>query len=172
MKVSKPGEAIRQVAQVDRDGAAFFRRANRLVADPRVKFIFLRAAEEYGNAVHALERLRGSKAKAKVPAFFPFAEYERIDCYVCGYEASADDIPEVCPSCGAARYAFEREVSQNRAWDLVARTTKATLAFARKAAGGVTDPKAKAALAKAMDVRKGLLAEAREAMGRAEGVAP
>ena len=168
----KSSQAVRQVAQVDRDGAAFFRRANLLAADPRVKFIFGRAAEEYENAAKAVAPLAKGKGKPKVPSFFPFEEYETIECYVCGHVAHADDLPEVCPECGAARYAFEREVSQDRAWDLVLRTTKDVIGFARKTGTGVADPKAKVALAKAAEIRKGLLAEAKEGRARAGGATP
>jgi len=165
----KTSEAIRQLAQVERDGAAFFRLANRLAADPRVKFIFGRAAEEYENAAKVLGPLAKGKGKPKVPAFFPFEEYEDIECYVCGFVVKGDEIPEICPSCGAARYAFEKEVPQDRAWDLVARTTKDVLAFAKKAGAGAKDPKGKEALAKAVEVHKGLLGEAQEERARFGG---
>lgn len=167
----KATDSIRQAAQVERDGVAFFRRANKLAADPRVKFIFGRAAEEYENALKAIEPLAKGKGTPKVPTIFPFEEYNRIECYVCGYEATADEIPEVCPSCGAARYAFERELSQERAWDLVSRTTKDAIAFAKKAATGVKDAKAKQALAKAAEIHKGLMNEAKEERARVEGAA-
>src|SRR2546426_8239955 len=144
----KASDALRQVAQVDRDGAAFFHRANLLAADPRVKFIFGRAAEEYGNALRAIEPFAKGRGKANVPSFFPFEEYEKIECYVCGHVADAEDLPEVCPGCGAARYAFEREVTQGSAWDLVARTTKDVLACTKKAPAGVGEPTAREAPAK------------------------
>ena len=173
MKASpKASEAIRQVAQVERDGATFFRRANRLAADPRVKFIFARAAEEYESALATLEPLAKGKGKPKVPSLFPFDEYGKIECYVCGYQTGPDEMPEVCPSCGAARYAFEKEVTQGRAWELVTKTTKDVIAFTKKAGGGVTDAKAKEVLGKAVGIHKGLLGEAQEERARLEGAAP
>jgi len=170
----KASDAVREAAQVGRDGVTFFQRANRLASDPRVKFIFGRAAEEYGNAVKALESAAKGKGKgrAKPPSLFPSEEYERIECYVCGFETTVDDLPEVCPSCGAARYAFEKEVSQDRAWDLVARTTKDVIAFTKKASASVKEAKAKDALAKAVGIHKGLLAEAQEERARFEGGSP
>ena len=167
----KSSDALRRVAQVDRDGAAFFHRANLLAADPRVKFIFGRAAEEYRNALRAVEPFAKGRGKPAVPTFFPFEEYETIECYVCGHVADAEDLPEVCPGCGAARYAFEREVTQGSAWDLVARTTKDVLAFTRKARAGVADPKAKEALAKAAEIERTLLDEAKDERARTEGAA-
>lgn len=168
----KPTEAPRVAAQVARDGAAFFRRANLLAADPRVKFIFGRAAEEYGNAAKALEPLAKGRGKPKAPPIFPFDEYENVDCYVCGFEVEGDDIPETCPSCGAARYAFEKEVTQDRAWELVAKSTKEALALTRKASSAAKDAKAKQALAAAAEIEKTLIAEAGEERARLEGATP
>ncbi|HEV8595782.1 MAG TPA: hypothetical protein VGR51_09660 [Thermoplasmata archaeon] len=166
----KSTDALRQAAQVERDGIAFFRRANKLAADPRVKFIFGRAAEEYESALKALAPFAKGKGKPKVPAIFPFEEYNRIECYVCGYESTAEEIPEVCPSCGAARYAFERELSQERAWDLVTRTTKDAIAFDKKASASVKDAKAKQALVRAAEIHKVLIDEAKEERARVAGV--
>src|SRR3989304_1320609 len=122
--------------------AAYLRRAPSLVTDPRVKFIFGRAADEYGRALKSLEGVPGGKAKGKAPEVFPFDAYDRIECSVYGYETTGDEIPERCPSCDAVRYAFERDVKREEAWDLVARTTKESLALARKAAKGVTTAEA------------------------------
>lgn len=139
-----------------------------------MKFIFGRAAEEYENAAKVLQPMakgKGSKG-SKVPDLFPSEDYKKVECYVCGYEADADEIPESCPSCDAARYAFEKDVSQERAWELVARTTKSVIAFTRKAGTSVKDAKAKEAVAKAVGIHKGLLAEAQEERARFEGEAP
>lgn len=165
---SKAAQVVRRAAQIDRDGERFFQRANQLAADPRVKFIFGRAAEEYGRALKLLEPLAKGKGNVRVPSIFPFKEYDRIECYVCGFEARADALPEVCPSCGAARYAFEREVSRESAWNLVARTTKEALAATRKIAKGVTRGEAKEAMAEAAGIRKRLLEEAKEERARAQ----
>src|SRR5256712_11940666 len=127
----KASDALRQVAQVDRDGATFFHRANLLAADPRVKFIFGRAAEEFENARKVLAPLAKGKGKARVPSFFPFEEDDKNECYAGGHVAVADDLPEVCPGCGAARYAFEREGPQGRAWDHGVRATDGALALPR-----------------------------------------
>lgn len=160
--------AIREVAQLDRDGARFFHQANLVAADPRVKYIFGRAAEEYERAAKVLTSVAGkTKRRPEVPKVFPFEDYQRLECYVCGYEAEAEELPEMCPSCGAARYAFEREMTQSAAWDLVARTTRKVSTFARKAVPRVPKEGMKAALAEAMAIRKGLLAEAKE--GKARG---
>jgi hypothetical protein len=145
---------------------AFFRRARSLVTDPRVKFIFGRAADEYDRALKSLEGVPGAKAKAKAPIVFPFEVYDRIECSVCGYETRADEVPERCPSCDAARYAFERDVKREEAWDLVARTAKESLAFARKAAKDTKVEEARDGVAQAVGVLKGLLDEAKEERSR------
>jgi len=162
----KSADALRIAAQVDREGVAFFRRAKSLVTDPRVKFIFGRAADEYGRALKSLEGVPGAKGRGKAPVVFPFEAYDRIECSVCGYETKADELPERCPSCDAARYAFERDVKREEAWDLVSRTTKESLAFARKAAKGVTKASAKDAVTQAVEVHKSLLEEAKEERAR------
>ena len=163
---AKSPDALRIAAQVDRDGVAFFRRAKSMVTDPRVKFIFGRAADEYGRALESLEGAPGGKGKGKGPHVFPFEAYDRIECSVCGYETDSEELPERCPSCDAARYAFERDVKREEAWDLVARTTKESLALARKAAKEATKSEAKDAIALAVGVLKKLLEEAKEERAR------
>ncbi|MBI4416171.1 MAG: hypothetical protein HY557_04220 [Euryarchaeota archaeon] len=167
----KIADANRQVAQVGRDAVAFFRRAKSLAADPRVKFIFDRATEVYERAVKLLESLPGARGKAKAPDIFPFSEYERIECYVCGFEAKGDEPPESCPSCGAARYAFERDVSQDKAWDVVAKGTRDALALTRKLAASADKPAQRDLLAKVIEIQKALLEEAKEERARIRAAA-
>lgn len=167
----KKADALRVAAQVDRDGVAFFRRVKSLSADPRVKFIFGRAAEEFERALEALEEAPGAKAKGKAPTVFPFEQYDRMQCIVCGHEAKGKEPPEACPACGAMRYAFERDVKQDEAWDLIVRTTKESLTIARKVAQGTAKDAAKEAAARAIAIQKALLEEAKEERARA-GAAP
>jgi hypothetical protein len=167
----KPADALRIAAQVGRDGVAFFRRAKSLSADPRVKFIFGRAAEEFEKARDALEEVPGAKARGNAPAVFPFERFERMVCVVCGHEAKGKEPPKSCPACGAARYAFERDVKQDEAWNLVARSTKDALSFSRKFAQGAAKPAAKAAASRAIAIQKALQEEAKEERERV-GAAP
>jgi len=168
----KSSEAVRQAAQVEREAVSFFRRANRLAADPRVKFIFSRAAEEHENALKVLEPLAKGRGKPRVPSFFPVDEYATIECSVCGHSEETDEIPETCPSCGAAGYAFDKDVPRDLAWSLVARTARNVAAFTRKMGAGVKDPEAKNALTMAAGIHRDLLAEANEERARLEGAAP
>lgn len=171
-KSTRGAGAIRRVAQVDRDGARFFHRASLVAADPRVKYIFSHASEEYGRASKALEALVAKvKTMPKVPAIFPFDAYDTIECYVCGYEAKVDDLPDMCPSCASPPYAFNREMSVGAAWDLVARTTRKVAAFAKKEGSAVRDGDARAAFAAAAGIRNGLLREAKEGKAGAGGAA-
>lgn len=162
----KTDDAVRIAAQVVRDGVSFFRRVKSLSADPRVKFIFGRASEEYERALEALEDLPGAKGKTKPPPVFPFEAYERTECAVCGREVKGREPPETCPGCGAARYAFERDVKPEEAWSLVARTTKESLAFVRKIAQGPAKDSAKESVARAIAIHRGLLEEAKEERAR------
>lgn len=162
----KTSDSLRVAAQAGRDGVAFFRRVKSLSADPRVKFIFGRAAEEFEKAVEALEEVPGGKTKGKAPAIFPSDKYEGMECSVCGREVKGKAPPETCPGCGAARYAFERDVKRDEAWDLVARTTKESLALTRKVAQGAAKTPAKEPVARAIAIQKSLLEEAREERAR------
>lgn len=171
-KSTKGAGAIRRIAQVDGDGARFFHRASLVAADPRVKYIFSHASEEYGRGSRVLVTLVGkAKSKPKVPTIFPFEKYDTIECYVCGYEAKVDDLPDTCPSCASPQYAFNRETSQAAAWDLVARTTRKAAAFAKKEGSALKDGDARKALAAAAEIRNALLKEAKEGKASAGGAA-
>ena len=119
---------------VEEAGVAFFERANAVTADPRVKLIFTRLARIKQEHVKLLRDQAASLGvrsgrEATVPAIYPTEAFARVECYVCGY--SATDIPESCPKCGAARYAFEKEVSKAMAWELAAKGARSTLSFVR-----------------------------------------
>lgn len=124
-------ESLAKALAIEEDGVAFFRRASLLAADPRVKSSFYKIAHE--KEQHR-ERLRAAieefsfrkLPKVVPPDVYPKDEFKDIECYVCGHQADVDKLPDVCPSCGAARYAFEKEISQETAWSLAATSSKAT----------------------------------------------
>lgn len=159
-------DAIRVAAQVVRDGVAFFQRVKSLSADPRTKFIFGRAAEEYGRSLEAIQEVPGTKGKTPAPTVFPFEDYDRMTCSVCGKVVRGKEPPETCPGCGAARYAFERDVKPDEAWGLVARTTKESLAILRKVPSDGSNAAVKEAMAKAIAIHKRLLEETKEERAR------
>lgn len=167
MKVQpRKANAVRVAAQVVRDGVAFFHRVKSLSADPRTKFIFGRAAEEYGRALDAIQEVPGTKGKTPAPHLFPFEDYDRMACSVCGRVVKGREPPETCPGCGAARYAFERDVKPDEAWALVARTTKESLSLLRKVPSDASNAAVKAAMARAIAIHRGLLEETKEERAR------
>jgi hypothetical protein len=108
------------ILRLERDGVAFHRRASAVAADPRVRQLFERMARQREASLVALE---DAVAKAKVepllsegPTPYPFDAVRKVECYACGYVA--EEIPASCPSCGAARYAFEKEFKASMAWEI------------------------------------------------------
>jgi len=115
-------------------GVAFYERAGAVTADPRVRLIFQRLARVKHDHLRLLRDraaamgVRGGHA-AKAPTVYPTEAFARVECYVCGY--GSVDIPDACPKCGSARYAFEKEVSKAMAWELAATSARASVAFLR-----------------------------------------
>ncbi|OGS50939.1 MAG: hypothetical protein A3K65_03760 [Euryarchaeota archaeon RBG_16_68_12] len=90
---------------------------------------------------------------------YPFEAVAKVECYACGYVS--EEIPPSCPSCGAARYAFEKEFKPSMAWEISVAAGKARIAEIEAAA-----PLAKGALKAAMET---LLAQERAQLKAAEG---
>jgi len=115
-------------------GAAFYKRAAAVTADPRVRLIFQRLERVQQDQVKLLRdravsmAVRGGRP-GKPPAVFPTEAFARVECYVCGH--SAADIPEACPECGSARYAFEKEISKAMAWELAATSARGSASYLR-----------------------------------------
>src|SRR3989304_3252855 len=61
----------------------------------------------------------------------------KVACYVGGYTADAKSLPNQCPKCGAARYAFEKEIALSKAWEIASDTGRKSAAVFRDAAGHV-----------------------------------
>lgn len=66
---------------------------------------------------------------AVAPPLYPIDAFAKVECYVCGYAAT--NIPESCPKCGAAGYAFQKEIGKVTAWGLAVSGARSTLAFLR-----------------------------------------
>src|SRR5207245_10961751 len=81
------------------------------------------------NATHA----------AVMPGIYPLDAVAKVECYVCGFVAETKAMPSACPSCGAARYAFEKEIALAQAWEIASETGRHSAvlfrAFATHAAG-------------------------------------
>ena len=97
-----------------------------------MKLIFTRLARTKQDHAKLLREraaslgVRSGRAAA-APSVYPTDAFAKVECYVCGYTAS--EIPGSCPKCGAARYAFEKEISRATAWELAASGARSTLAF-------------------------------------------
>jgi len=123
------------------EGVTFYDLANLVVADTRVKLTF----EQLGLRKRAqLERLEpvvgaGLREIAPRPGIYPLEVVSRTECYVCGYGVETAAMPAQCPKCGAARYAFEKEIAQAMAWEIAGVTARKSAALfrlhAQKAAG-------------------------------------
>jgi len=115
-------------------GVAFFERAGAVTADPRVRLIFHRLTRVKQDHLKLLRDraaamgVRGGHA-ANAPAVYPTEAFARVECYVCGH--SSVDIPDACPKCGSARYAFEKEISKAMAWELAATSARACASYLR-----------------------------------------
>src|SRR2546427_12655869 len=62
----------------------------------------------------------GGKEAAVMPGIYPINVVAKVECYVCGFVAETKAMPSTCPNCGGARYAFEKEISLSKAWEIAA----------------------------------------------------
>ncbi|HTD81010.1 MAG TPA: hypothetical protein VK723_02540 [Thermoplasmata archaeon] len=149
------------VLKLERDGAAFFRRANAIAADPRVRQQFERLSrqrEESAKLLEAAAARSGVKATpAPGPNPYPFEAIAKVECYSCGYVT--EEIPTSCPQCGSARYAFEREFTKAMIWGTALASGKAVAAGVQ-AAIPQTKGELKAALETLLERERALLKEA------------
>ena len=118
------------------EGITFYDLANVAVAEVRVKIAF----EELGRRKRAqlakLEAVMGRSAKdaAVLPGIYPLDAVAKVECYVCGFVAETKAMPNQCPNCGAARYAFEKEIALTKAWEIAADTARKSAVRFREAA--------------------------------------
>lgn len=118
--------SLGEVLRYARDGVAFFRRAGEVAADPRVRLAFERLAHERRVSLDDLEKsIRNAGLRLAPPRGtgpYPFAAVAKVECYVCGY--SSEEIPTMCPRCGAARYAFEKEFARTKPWEIAVESVR------------------------------------------------
>lgn len=126
------------VLKLERDGAAFFRRANVIAADPRTRQLFDRLAREREEGARLIEAAAAKAGVRVVPSGGPnpysFEAIAKVECYACGYVT--EEIPTSCPQCGAARYAFEREFTKSMIWGTALASGKAVAEGVRAAIPG------------------------------------
>ena len=162
--------------QLEKDAPVFFEMAKGLAGDPRVREVFGMLAEAKREQLRKFTDDLKSKgvslppvAKAvKLPAVFPIADFQKAECYVCGYSVEIAAIPDSCPRCGASKYAFEREIDPGRALEIAESGSHATAGLLRDAEKGA-DERLKPVIARQLQMEQEMLEEARrELRGRDE----
>jgi len=109
-KVGRESDALARAIGAVVEGLTFYDLANAAVADT--------------NATHA----------AVMPGIYPLDAVAKVECYVCGFVAETKTMPSVCPSCGAARYAFEKEIALTKAWEIASETDRHSAVLFRASA--------------------------------------
>lgn len=158
------GEALRYA----REGAAFFRRAGEVAADPRVRLAFEWLARQRQSSLDDLEKSIKNGGLRLVPPRgtgpYPFAAVAKVECYVCGY--ASEEIPTMCPRCGAARYAFEKEFGRAKPWEIAVESARVGVA-ALQTALREAEPPLRSALGAVLERERGLLQESERELAAA-----
>src|SRR5438046_1879505 len=63
-----------------------------------------------------------------------------VECYACVFGAHTKAMPNQCPSCGAARYAFEKEIALTKAWEIASETERHSAVLFRESAARAAGP--------------------------------
>lgn len=112
--------SLAQALRFARGGVAFFRRAGEIAADPRVRLAFEKLAHRrqttLTDLLKAVADMDLKVVAAEAAGAYPFDAVAKVECYVCGY--TSQEIPVVCPKCGAARYTFTREFTRSYPWEI------------------------------------------------------
>ena len=163
----KTDNPIARALQAAKAGVVFFERAHTVASEPRVREVFgkllstkkesLRSLEENINEAH----VQLPEAEVQLPRIYPLEELQKKECYVCGYSTDADMIPESCPRCGASRYAFEKEITVEEAWELAESGARVTLEILSEAEREA-EPGVKPILAKQIQLEQRVLDETRK----------
>jgi len=136
-KGGKESDALARAFGVLVEGLTFYDLANVAVAEMRVKVAFEELGRHKKDQLARLEGVAGSGAKeaAVMPGIYPINVVAKVECYVCGFVAETKAMPNTCPNCGAARYAFEKEISLSKAWEIAADAgRKSAILFGESAA--------------------------------------
>ena len=121
-KGGKESDALARAFGALVEGLTFYDLANVAVAEMRVKVAFEELGRRKKDQLARLENVAGSGARAAavMPGIYPMNVVATVECYVCGFVAETNAMPSNCPNCGAARYAFEKEISLSKAWEIAA----------------------------------------------------
>jgi len=160
------------VLQIEREGVSFFEKAHVLVGDPRVREVFDKLAEAKREQLRSLEEnlkalnVHAVAKEEQKGLAYPFADFEKAECYVCGYSTGVTEIPESCPRCGASRFAFEKEISLRRAWEIAEEGSYSALKILGEAEKD-SESMVKHVLAEQVNLEQKLLEEARRQLEQA-----
>lgn len=144
-KGGKASDALARAIGAVVEGLTFYDLANTAVAEVRVKVAFEDLGRRKKTQLARLESVAGPNAKdaAVLPGIYPIGAVAKVECYVCGYVAETKSMPSQCPNCGAARYAFEKEIALSKAWEIAAETgRRSALVFRESAAHAEGEAKA------------------------------
>lgn len=135
-KGGKESDALARAIGAVVEGMTFYDLANAAVAEVRVKIAFEELGRRKRTQLAMLESATGPSAKdaALLPGIYPIDAVAKVECYVCGYAAETKSMPNQCPNCGAARYAFEKEIALTKAWEIAADTGRKSASVFRESA--------------------------------------
>src|SRR5437660_11743579 len=108
----------------------------------RVKVAFEEMGRRKKAQLAKLEAVAGTNAThaAVMPGIYPLDAVAKVECYVCGFVADTKAMPNVCPSCGAARDAFEKEIALTKAWEIASETERHSADLFRESAARAAGP--------------------------------
>jgi len=136
-KGGKESDALARAFGALVEGLTFYDLANVAVAEMRVKVAFEDLGRRKKDQLAKLESVAGpgARAAAVMPGIYPINVVSKVECYVCGFVAETKAMPNNCPNCGAARYAFEKEITLSKAWEIAADAgRKSAILFGESAA--------------------------------------
>jgi len=141
-KGGKDSDALARALGAVVEGITFYDLANAAVAEMRVKVAFGKLGRRKKSQRARLEAVAGPSAThaAVMPGIYPIDAVSKVECYVCGFAAETKSMPNQCPSCGAARYAFEKEIALTKAWQIASETGHRSAGILRAAASQVAAP--------------------------------
>jgi hypothetical protein len=139
-KLGGEADALAKAVGAIVEGLTFYDLANVAVAEMRVKVAFEELGRQKKTQLAKIEAVAGTQAKevAVLPGIYPMDAVSKVECYVCGYAAETKAMPSQCPSCGAARYAFEKEIALSKAWEIAAQTDRSIAILLRASAAEVS----------------------------------
>jgi len=142
LKVGKDSDALVRALGAVVEGLTFYDLANAAVAEMRVKVAFEELGRRKKEQLAKLEAVAGPNAAhaAVMPGIYPLDAVAKVECYVCGFVADTKAMPNQCPSCGAARYAFEKEIALTKAWEIASETERHSAVLFRESAARAAGP--------------------------------